>query len=134
MVDREATCQWLVKLANILQEEEKTGDEITFHNLKAFHERILDVMALILDIPRWTPCSEKLPDPGQDVILVYRDDNHNNEIRVSPAWRGNVWEPEQQNGIWILTKRMSSSANIEDGIAWTPLPEPSKEMIQKWQK
>ena len=28
MVDREATCKWLVRLANILQEEEKTGDEI----------------------------------------------------------------------------------------------------------
>ena len=51
MVDRESTCQWLVRLSNILQEEEKTGDEITFRNLKAFHERILDVMAMILDIP-----------------------------------------------------------------------------------
>lgn len=51
MVDREATCQWLVKLANILGEEEKTGDEITFRNLKAFHSRILDVMALLLDLP-----------------------------------------------------------------------------------
>ena len=51
MVDREATCKWLVRLANILQEEEKTGDEITFHNLKAFHSHILDVMALILEAP-----------------------------------------------------------------------------------
>lgn len=51
MVDREATCQWLVKLANIISEEEKTGDEITIRNLVPFHNHLLDVMALILDLP-----------------------------------------------------------------------------------
>ena len=51
MVDRQATCQWLVKLSNAISEEVKSGDEITFHNLQAFHAHILDVMALILEAP-----------------------------------------------------------------------------------
>lgn len=60
--------------------------------------------------PRWIPCSEGLPEDGDDVIVTVWGD------RVMIAWRyHNEWETE------------SFSLDDEEVNAWMPLPKPWKE-------
>ena len=62
---------------------------------------------------RWIPCSERLPEEGQD-ILAYRV--FGDEERIIPANYG--------NGCWF---DCHMNCLVEHIIAWMPLPEPYKE-------
>lgn len=77
----------------------------------------------------WIKISDRLPDPGVDVLLCFRDTHHTDpswpRVVVLPAWRGNL--AESPNGSFAIEGRLGrsySSADIEDAIAWMPMPEP----------
>lgn len=75
----------------------------------------------------WVPCSQELPPVGADVILTFRDTFHTHpdwpKVAVKPAWRCNV-EEETPDGRWAIEGRLGNfGVNIEDGIAWMPMPK-----------
>lgn len=80
----------------------------------------------------WIPCGERLPKAGENVILYFRDTFHTDpswpETQVLPAWRCNVAEENKPNGQWAIEGRIWSTTviDIEDGIAWMPLPKAVK--------
>lgn len=106
--------------------------------LKALNEQRAAAQAAAPDLNdvsgqygEWILCKDRLPEKGQDVILVFRDTFHTHRswprIAISPAWRCNVGEEKTPDGEWALTGRLYSiwpkGIGIEDGIAWMALPE-----------
>lgn len=77
-------------------------------------------------MPDWILVKDRLPDIGQDVILVFHDTFHTDatwpKVAVRPAWRCNVgaYSP---NGEWAIEHGYHMTIPIEDGIAWMELPE-----------
>lgn len=84
---------------------------------------------------QWILCDDRLPEAGQDVILLFRDTFHTHsdwpKVVVSTAWLCNVDEERTPKGEWALTGRLYSIwpkvISIKNGIAWMALPEPPKE-------
>ena len=78
---------------------------------------------------KWIPCRERLPRVGEDVILYFRDTYHTDpswpETQFLPAWRCNVAEEDTPNGQWAIEGRLWNTVviDIEDGIAWMPMPK-----------
>lgn len=70
---------------------------------------------------QWTPCSERLPEEGKDVLLTYKNN------MVVGNWEdicGDVtWYANSGDGWFTATESVDN-----DGIpiAWMPLPEPWK--------
>lgn len=80
----------------------------------------------------WIPCKKELPETGANVILTFEDTFHTHKswprIAVMPAWICNVDE-ERPKGEWAIEGRLGNyCVDIESGIAWMPMPEPSKEL------
>ncbi len=82
-------------------------------------------------MPEWIKVSNRLPDPGVDVILYFRDAFHKDpswpKTAVMPAWRCNLGEKESHDGMWAIGGRLGKcyrTIRLEDGIAWMPMPEP----------
>jgi hypothetical protein len=84
---------------------------------------------------QWILCDDRLPEAGQDVILLFHDTFHTHpdwpKVVVSTAWRCNVDKERTPKGEWALTGRLYSICpkviSIKNGIAWMALPEPPKE-------
>ena len=136
MVDREATCKWLVRLSSILHEEEKTGDEITFHNLKAFHERILDVMALILEapsVPRIITDTDELVAHEAGVFIEYNPDRLNR-----PGEWAFVWYVDKKAS--LVTRNGLGHGHVEYSMeqygrtwrCWTSKPNQAEMEARPW--
>ena len=68
-----------------------------------------------IDVPSWIPCSERLPNNDEEVIVSVEDDRADNTFKyTTTAWRyGDVW--------------VSDNERICGIIAWMPLPKPYKE-------
>ena len=85
-----------------------------------------DAEKTVNNVDNWVLVKDKLPDPGQDVILAFRDRIHKDpswpKVAVRPAWRCNVGERDSPNGAWAIEHYMGFVAPIEDGIAWMPMP------------
>lgn len=78
----------------------------------------------------WIPCEKELPEKGVNVILTFKDTFHTHpswpKIQVLPAWICNV-DDDNPKGQWAIEGRLGNYViNIDDGIAWKPLPEPYK--------
>lgn len=73
---------------------------------------------------------KELPEKGVNVILTFKDTFHTHpswpKIQVLPAWICNV-DDDNPKGQWAIEGRLGNYViNIDDGIAWKPLPEPYK--------
>lgn len=82
----------------------------------------------------WVECSKELPPKGVNVELTFRDTFHTHpsweKIQVLPAWICNVDE-EHPEGEWAIEGRLGHYViDIEDGIAWKPLPAPYKKGVK----
>lgn len=66
---------------------------------------------------RWIPCSERLPEDEEEVIVSVRDDSGDNTLNYSSCgWYACAGD------FWVV----DNEAN-ERVIAWCPFPEPYKE-------
>ena len=79
----------------------------------------------------WILCSERLPEKGVNVILTFRDTFHTHpswpKVQVMVAWICNCGD-EHPDGEWAIEGRLGNYVvNLEDGIAWQPLPKPYQE-------
>ena len=75
-----------------------------------------------IDIPQWIPCSERLPEEGDRIILCL------NDTAKRKTWfsDGKVYEGIYGSNGFM---RVGDNRICEQGdvIAWMPLPEPYKE-------
>ena len=77
-------------------------------------EKLIDAQPTI-EAPTWIPCSERLPNNDEEVIVSVEDDRADNIFKyTTTAWRyGDVW--------------VSDNERICGIIAWMPLPKPYEE-------
>ena len=65
----------------------------------------------------WIPCSEKLPEDGQTVLIQY-EDRRNERKTMAVGWMENDY-------LCCWDDRITHA--IDNAVAWMPLPEPYKE-------
>ena len=66
--------------------------------------------------PRWIPCSERLPEKGQTVLIQY-EDRRNGRKTMAVGWMENDY-------LCCWDDRITHA--IDNAVAWMPLPEPYK--------
>lgn len=76
----------------------------------------------------WVKCKDELPPVGVNVILCFKDTFHTHpswpQKQVMAAWICNV-DKEHPKGEWAIEGRLGNYVvEIDDGIAWMPMPEP----------
>ena len=80
----------------------------------------IDSAEVIRELPsaqQWIPCSERLPEDEEEVIVSVRDDSGDNTLNYSSfGWYACAGD------FWVV----DNEAN-ERVIAWMPLPDPYKE-------
>ena len=69
------------------------------------------------ECPEWIPCSERLPEDGQTVLIQYVSRNDKEDITIAVGWMG-------YGSLCSWDDRVSC---MDDYVAWMPLPEPYKE-------
>jgi len=119
-----------LKLINHLSEELDFEKSFNSNLLEAVaQKRQICASAPIPQDSEWIPCSKQLPKAGQDILLYFNDTYHTDPswspTAVQPAWRCNIDETTP-NGQWAIEGRLwhTTVIDIEDGIAWMPLPHP----------
>lgn len=75
-----------------------------------------------LERTRWIPCSERLPEDGQDVLRWYQYFRYGNYNRLWQTYGIGF----QYNGNW---GGEVSSGRDTKVLFWMPLPEPPKEEL-----
>ena len=105
-------------------------------------EAFVDCMTIInelpvIDIPRWIPCSERLPEEDTDVLIAYRykegeGDTTHSYIEITSYgdmyFGGNpVHESGTGNRVKHWRPPFAYFVSNYEVIAWMPLPEPYKE-------
>lgn len=88
-------------------------NEELVNNLAIAFDIVVD--APTIEVPKWIPCSERLPNNDEEVIVSVEDDRADNIFKyTTTAWRyGDVW--------------VSDNERICGIIAWMPLPQPYEE-------
>lgn len=61
----------------------------------------------------WIPCSERLPEHGDDVLVTYSD----GEVSIVMGARSKYW----------MKWKARENSNLIFPIAWMPLPKPYRE-------
>ena len=77
-------------------------------------EHLVDIIKTTPQADKWIPCSERLPNIGDTVLFV--DEYALYEV-------GTVLEHEER---MVLENSYGYREDIEDYIAWQPLPKPYK--------
>ena len=90
--------------------EEEVKEDCRKRRLSIVDSALLKKYASEGPEPRWIPCSERLPEEGQDILAyrVFGDDE-----RIIPANYG--------NGCWFDCHMNCSVGHV---VAWMPLPKP----------
>ncbi len=77
----------------------------------------VEALALLPSAQDWIPCSERLPSEGEYVL-------------VTEKWHGYVWMWRLQSidnePTWEVDGMDWYNADIDEAVAWMPLPEPWK--------
>ncbi len=102
--------------------EEVLSTEVEVNGIKTTLCKLANVIGQIMvDIPHWIPCSERMPKDNTLVLYVWRSENGN--VSVLHGWHysirglGSAWH---QSGVGI--------ERPDDEVThWMPLPEPPKE-------
>ena len=69
-----------------------------------------------IDIPQWIPCSERLPEENEEVLVCDVDGTMEVcDLEMFGGGRGLKWTDKSGYECWL------------DVIAWMPLPKPYKE-------
>ncbi len=82
-----------------------------------------DAVSLVGSIPsaqpHWIPCSERLPEEDEDVLVCTEDGIIEKAYHTLKEWCEDEWE-------WFIfgTLGYSYALNDYEVIAWMPLPEP----------
>lgn len=98
------------------------GSGLFDREIQIADEAFVDCMTIInelpvIDIPRWIPCSERLPKYGKTVLIT----NAKGNVSYGRFHGVEFWK-EGGDKFWQWKKN-----TIEHVLAWMPLPEPYKE-------
>ena len=100
-------------LETVITQLNENGWEITRNEYKLI-DRVLFEIPTIEPEPHWIPCSERLPEDGQDVLFCDIDE----KIMLGYHVKGRPNTHFTQNGSWDEMKNV---------FAWMPLPETYQE-------
>ena len=69
----------------------------------------------------WIPCEERLPEEDEDVLVCFKKAKGLMVVHLAYYWdaRGVFWED-----------CFSRCCKLEEVLAWMPLPEPYKEVVE----
>ena len=103
--------------------------EMLIHSLCSYDEEpakycvpcreVLEIVKSIPSIPIWIPCSERLPETDEIMIVTYIDDR-DGEYTIWLGWH-------EMDNIWYIDGFAHGGEYGNRVIAWKPLPEPYKE-------
>ena len=84
----------------------------------------ISVLKIVPAVNRWIPCNERMPEPNETVLYVWRSKYGN--VSVLHGWHfenlvENAWH---QSGIGM-------SRPNEEVTHWMPLPEPPESEVQE---
>jgi hypothetical protein len=96
--------------------DELKKDLTRFYDNEVTAKQLIDEQPTIEPEQRWIPCSERLPEARQSVILATEN------------WTGEgcYWETTEYHVIW-KGYRWKATYWDDEVIAWMPLPEPYRE-------
>ena len=107
----------------LIEEMEKTFPDKFLHDKNWFcgKRSFMDLFKELIEefvpkIGEWIPCSERLPEEGEEVLVQFKGKN---EVDMAVGWN---------NGGYICCWD-DRIIGIMDEVAWMPLPEPYKEEV-----
>lgn len=88
----------------------------------SYAEEAYEMAIKALEEPQWIPCSERLPNDSQQV-LVYARSTHYALAKYDEMREADGTYKKQ----WVTFDAWKPFYTIKEVIAWMPLPEPWKE-------
>lgn len=98
LISRQAVKEWLAKWEGYIDAD----------TIARMQYRVIDIPSA----QRWIPCSERLPEVDESVLVTTEWND------ISIAWRIGIDK-------WFIHEG-NTNATTDDLIAWMPLPEPWK--------
>lgn len=136
LIDADSLIKELEEEAKSLEKEdfEIKEDAVLKSNLRGRADGIRDALIEIIDAPtveqnRWIPCSERLPEIGEDVLVTVRLSNMN-------MWlTGNsdncvvyvCYLSTDADGLCWISNDYKMVFKKNEVLAWMPLPNPYEE-------
>lgn len=96
------------------EEAKKLINECGLNINEPLHSEVLEIVNEALTVGEWIPCSERLPNDGEDVL-------------IQPHWGREKYSydiAEFREDKWYCNQ---FTLEKDEVIAWMPLPEPYKE-------
>ena len=80
------------------------------------------IEALSADRPTWIPCSERLPEEGERILVTAALE------RVMVAHYGKMFFEKERGNVFYLAGEDGDADITDVVVAWMPLPEPYEEV------